>query len=289
MLRSRDRSAGVVGALRAVGTTPVLCPLIAHELPEDTSLLGEGLRRLALGEFAWVVFTSVTTVRALLQVRAQAGADRPHAARLDVAPTTKVAAVGNATADALRSVGVNVDLIPAAEHSALGLLGEWPRLEDTARADVFLPAADIASPLLRDSLLERGWRVVDVAAYHTVSAPGRAERLVNHELSGNEAAAAGGSVEEIDAASLADELAAGTLDAALLTSPSTARRVHEVLGGRPSLTGFVAIGPRTATEADALGLRVDAVAVTTDPVGLADALAARRGAATETVQRTETK
>ncbi|RII42601.1 uroporphyrinogen-III synthase [Galactobacter valiniphilus] len=279
VLRSEDRAAPLAHALVEAGAVPVLCPLIANELPADPEqrvFLAEQLAALAEGHFAWVAFTSVSTVRALVAIAGEAGEGQDTA--LKVSAVTKVAAVGKATARALEAAGVTVDLLPHAEHSARGLLAEWPVPEDTAFAAVLLPAADLAAPTLRDGLLERGWRPVDLMAYRTVDAPGDPELLLSVPVPGQPAVAAPSGLERLSPAELAAALAAGTLDAAILTSPSTARRVAVLLDGRESATGFIAIGPRTAKEALAHGLRVDAVAKTTDPAGLAGALAAREAA-----------
>jgi len=268
VLRSEDRAAPLAAALAAAGAVPVLCPLIANELPSDEAAraaVRDQLTLLAEGAYAWVAFTSVSTVRALLQL---AGSEA-----LSVSPLTRVAAVGRATASALTAAGVDVDLVPSSEHSARGLLREWPAALDTARAAVLLPAADLASPLLRDGLLERGWRPVDVTAYRTVDAPGDPALLLRVPVPGQAAVEAPSDAHRLTPAALADALAEGELDAAILTSPSTARRVAALLAGRPSRTGFLAIGQRTAREASALGLPVAAVAAAADPVALADAVA----------------
>lgn len=320
VLRAEDRAAPLAKALLTAGAVPVLCPLIAHELPQagaETSVIREGLLRLAEGAFSWVAFTSVTTVTALLalaesaddaspavaagvggdaaqftdanQVAGAGGPDDATApngverevsslgdsARLRVAPRTKVAAVGKATARALRAAGVRVDLIPTGEHSARGLLAAWPAVEDTAFAAVWLPAADKASAALRDGLMELGWRPESALAYRTVPAPAHPERALATAVRGEDEPEVLPGAARMLPDDLADALSCGLLDAAVLTSPSTARRVAQLLDGRASATGYIAIGPRTAEEATALGLRIDAIAASTDPVGLADALAAR--------------
>ena len=290
VLRSEDRSAPLASALAAAGAVPVLCPLIANQLPEEPAqraAVRDELERLSEGTYAWVAFTSVSTVRALLALvpgEDESGVRPPPAIQLDVAAVTKVAAVGQATALALEACGVRVDLVPESEHSARGLLAEWPLLEDTGAAQVLLPAADLASPLLRDGLLERGWRPSDVLAYRTVDAPGDPALLLSGPVPGHDEVSAPATARHLEPGELAEALVAGTLDAAVLTSPSTARRVVHLLAGRPSATGFIAIGARTAREARAHGLRVDAVAASTDPAGLVGALAARDGAAPERKQ-----
>ena len=61
VLRSQDRSAELAAALAAAGAVPVLCPLIANELPasaEERDQVREQLQLLADGAYAWVAFTA---------------------------------------------------------------------------------------------------------------------------------------------------------------------------------------------------------------------------------------
>jgi uroporphyrinogen III methyltransferase / synthase len=83
-----------------------------------------------------------------------------------------VAAVGRATADALRMAGVEPDLVPA-EHSARGLVEEFSDAGDEERRSVLFPAADLAPSTIPEGLEEKGWQVRRVEAYRTVplSAP----------------------------------------------------------------------------------------------------------------------
>jgi len=281
VLRAADRAGALASALSAAGAVPVLCPLIDHELPAGSELATArtALQRLASGAYAWVVFTSVTAVRAAVELSASAdpdsadldGAD-PTSAVLDIAQGTRVAAVGQATARAVRALGAGVDLVPGGEHSARGLVAEFPAVIDTGAATVLLPAADLAAPTLADGLVERGWRPERVSVYRTVDAPADPSRALSVPVPGALPVPSG--AQRLEPSALAEQLAAGALDAAVLTSPSTARRVVDLLAGRPSRTGYLALGPRTAAEATDLGLDVIATAPSTDPSGLAAALAA---------------
>lgn len=264
VLRAPGRQATVSAALERAGAAPVLCPLIDYELPAPgpgREEVVEALDSLAEGGCAWVAFTSATTVSAMAAL-----------GRLQVAPGTQVAAVGQTTAAALRRHGVGVDLIPD-HHSAVGLVRSWPTCQDTGAATVLLPSSTLAAPTLADGLLEKGWRPRPVAVYATVSAPADPDLALREPPTAGEERIK--DYESISAQDLSDELAAGSLDAALLTSPSTTRRVVHLLSGRACTTGFIAIGPRTAAEASVLGLRVDAIATDTTPEALAAALTAR--------------
>jgi len=238
--------------LSAVGAAPAIAPLIAFEAPDDESALDGAISRLAEGAYDWLVLTSATTVEAL----ARAGATVPAG--------TRVAVVGGHTAAAAREAGYRVDFLPAGDHSARGLVAQWPdpstrfarsgtdrgepsperagpvmplperaeRVEGGPR--VLLPQSQLADETLLEGLSALGLEVDRVTAYRTVAvAPD---------------------------ASLADEVARGGFDAIVITAGSVASRVADEFPELPATTRLVAIGPRTAAEAEAAGLPIAAVA-----------------------------
>jgi uroporphyrinogen III methyltransferase/synthase len=108
------------------------------------------------GHYAWVVLTSVNAVERLMGVLRDARALAP----------ALIAAVGPATAAALRQAGVEPDLVPA-QHSARGLVEQFPAATAGA-APVLFPSADIAPDTVVDGLAPKGWSVDRVTAYRTV-------------------------------------------------------------------------------------------------------------------------
>ena len=81
-----------------------------------------------------------------------------------------VAAVGPATADALRRAGVEADLVPA-EHSARGLVEAFPDSGGRAVAPRAVPRAPTSRPPPSPTgSPELGWDVRRVEAYRTVAA-----------------------------------------------------------------------------------------------------------------------
>jgi uroporphyrinogen-III synthase len=200
--------------------------------PARSAALTAALRDLASGGFAWVLLTSPSTVAML--------ADRLGSAR-DV--KAKVAAIGDGTAEAFRRwARRDPDLRPRTFTTA-GLARRFPR----GLGRVLCPRADIAPEGLEDALATKGWTPVRVDAYRTVfpkTLPKGAR----------------------------DALAAGEIDAITFTSASTVRGFIGAAGPLNGAPKVVCIGPVTAKEARARGLRVHAVADPHTTEGLVAAL-----------------
>jgi uroporphyrinogen III methyltransferase/synthase len=159
--RSGQRAKNLVDALERAGAEVVELPLTRQIDAQDG---GEALRAKAdaVWSYGWVVFTSVNAVDRFM-------AELRDARSLG---SVRVAAVGPATADALRLTGVEPDLEPA-EHSARGLVEEFPLAGGSGPWRVLFPTADLAPETITTGLRERGWHVDRVEAYQTVpvSAP----------------------------------------------------------------------------------------------------------------------
>jgi uroporphyrinogen III methyltransferase / synthase len=218
--RSGYRAEGLVAALGRAGARTVELPLTRQV---DAADGGAALRDAAgrVREFAWVVFTSVNAVDRFM-------AELRDARELGPA---LVAAVGPATADALRHRGVEPDLVPA-EHSARGLVESFdePGTAGTA-GTVLFPCADIAPDTIDAGLAEKGWGVTRVEAYRTVARPAPEPELLRR-------------VEQADALALT---------AASSVAAFVALRGPDGLPVRPP-SHVVCIGPSTAAAARAAGL-----------------------------------
>ena len=154
--RTGDRARGLVDALERAGATALELPLTRQVGPADG---GDALRAAAatVRDNGWVVVTSVNAV------------DRFMGALRDARDLSSVlvAAVGPATADALRRAGIEPDFVPA-EHSARGLVEEFPVPGSTGSRRVLFPCADLAPGTIPDGLGDKGWDVRRVEAYRTV-------------------------------------------------------------------------------------------------------------------------
>jgi len=217
----------VASALRAKGATPVIAPMINFETTDDVEALQSAFADLAAGKFDWVTMTSATTV----DVMAAYGAVIPA--------STRVAAVGETTAAALRAAGYRADLVPSEENTAHGLLESWGHAtKGVVPLRILTLRSQIAVPVLTEGLKRIGHNVRSVVAYRTVGIP-------------------------VDDAVIR-EVREGGFNAVLVTSGSVGEQVSLQMGDIPKSTFVAAIGPRTAKDARAFGLRVDAVATEQD-------------------------
>jgi uroporphyrinogen III methyltransferase/synthase len=204
----------------------------------------KAVKGLVTGRYEWIGFTSVNAVRAVREKFQEFGLDARAFAGL------KVAAVGGVTAAALRDWGIEPDLMPAENQSAIGLLEAWPPYDEVLDPinRVFLPRADIATDTLVAGLEQNGWEVDDVTAYRTVrAAPPPAETR--------------------------EAIKTGQFDAVVFTSSSTVRNLVGIAGKPHATTVVACIGPQTAKTAEEHGLRVDVLAAEPSADALVDALA----------------
>lgn len=228
--------AGVTGReladlLRAEGAEPIVAPVLGFAGPADRGPLDAALVELAAGSFDWLVLTSSTARYAIPAVLVPA--------------TTKVAAVGERSAAALRAHGLSVSFVPHVE-SAEGIVDEWPDRRPGVR--VLLPQSELAEDRAKEGLAALGLDVTSVVAYQPMPSP----------LPG----------------SVRDDLRAGGFDGVLVTSGSIAARLADEVGTLPSRTHVIAIGPRTAREATEYGLAVAGIAAERRPEQLIEALIA---------------
>jgi uroporphyrinogen III methyltransferase/synthase len=204
--RARSQSSDLAAALEALGAYVVEAPVIGIcSNASDTAL-----QDAVSSHPDWLLFTSANAVAATfealqarsLDARALAGA--------------KLAAVGTATAHALRERGLVADFVPSKATSE-ALTAELP----IERGEVaVLPASSLTGESVAAALRARGAAVTQVVAYTNVPQP-------------------------LDAQQRREVLEA---DVITFTSASTARNLREALEGTPlaASTRLVSIGPQTS-------------------------------------------
>lgn len=224
--RPSQRADSLVHGLDALGATTLVLPLIRIEALEDSTDLTAALD--CVDRYDWVVLTSANGVAAV-------GVDGARALG-----KVRVAAVGPATAAALRDAQIEPAYVPAryaAEEIAAGL-------EPLRDLRILLLQADLADAGLAEILRSRGAAVDAVTAYRTVDV----ER-------------APAELEELRAA-----------DAVVLASGSAARSLASQGGAGAALV--VCIGPKTADIAREVGLPVGLLAREATGEGIIQALVA---------------
>lgn len=230
--RATHQAAELDALLEARGALPLPYPCIEMAPPEDPAPLDKALRRLAGGEFDWLVVTSANTAVAL--------ADRLRFLGLALKPSAslRVAAVGPATAEAVRQqLGLPIAAMPGLYwgEAMIEVIRPAPGLR------VLLPQSEIADRTVEDGLRDGGALVTRVDAYRTIIGRGGVELLAL--------------------------LDAGKVDAIAFTSASTVTNFVkrlEAKGGNidlPAAVCIACIGPKTAYIARDLGLTVEARAV----------------------------
>lgn len=151
VVTTRDRRGRLDTRLAALGADVVHVPLIAIE-PSPDPHVDAALDRL--DSFDWLVVTS------------QHGASRVGAAAADV--PVRLAAVGVRTAEVLgRLAGRPADVVPD-RQTAVGLT-EALRGRPDRGGRALVAQADRAHPTMVDGLIELGFEVEVVTAYHTVA------------------------------------------------------------------------------------------------------------------------
>lgn len=235
--RAADRAEQLVGPLEALGAE-VLTYSATRIVPRDI----EALRRAAceLARYDWVIFTSATSVALLFDATEACGIEAGQWAH------TRIAAVGSATAAAVRARGAAPTLVPE-QFVAEALLQAFRDRGDLVGATMLFPAAAGARPELADGLRTLGARVDRIDAYESVA--------TDEDVAGVRAA-----------------LDAGRVQVVTLTAKSAVDAWVAAMAPSHALADVVSIGPITTLAAHAAGLRVGAEAMPSTMEGLVAAV-----------------
>ena len=237
--RSRTQSADLVDRLERAGAEPVEVPTIEIQPVEDTREIDSALARLT--DYDWVVFTSTKRSSSSSggSTRWDMTARQFHASR--------VAAIGTATAAALRERGIVADLV--SRESVSQSLIDGLQEQGVEGKTILLPGAEVRPERLRLGLEKLGAVVHEVILYRTVLPSGASGRL-------------------------AEALESG-VDVITFTSSSTVTNLMALLDGdteRLEEVGIACIGPVTAETARKEGLNVDILAEDSTAAGLVNAI-----------------
>jgi uroporphyrinogen III methyltransferase/synthase len=219
--RAREQAGDLSQLLEAAGAEPVELPLIRLEPVQDAVLPQD------LASYDWVFFASTNAVACFWRLLAGSGRDWRALGE------ARIAAVGPATARALRDYHARPDFMPG-QHDAAALLREFP--EGLHGKRVLLPRAAEAPTALPEGLRAAGANVDSVAVYRNV-------------------------IEKTQSTTIRAKMDSGELDAVTFASSSAVNHFHQLLPATDlSRCRVVCIGPATADTARALGIPVTAVA-----------------------------
>ena len=160
--RTRHQVSDLRRKLDALGATTFEAPTIELVEPEDWSKVDKAIQQL--NSYDWLVLTSVNGVEALAKRMATLGLDSRY---LSGKGRLKIAAIGDATADALwQRFRVRADLIPT-RFVAESLAGELIAQHGVSGKRILMLRADIAREALPKLLTEAGAVVDERVAYQT--------------------------------------------------------------------------------------------------------------------------
>jgi uroporphyrinogen III methyltransferase/synthase len=169
--RAREQASDSAALFEELGANVIQFPTIEIKPLDDYSQVREAIRNLA--QYRMLIFTSVNGVRLFREQLAACGLDcRAFAGRI-------VAAIGPATAAALRDLGVTPDFVPqkyVAESVAEGLKAVYG--ESLVGMRVLLPRAREARDVLPETLREAGAQVDVLPVYETVPSKARKEEVL---------------------------------------------------------------------------------------------------------------
>jgi uroporphyrinogen-III synthase len=242
--RTRHQASDLAAQLEALGATPILIPTIEIAPPETYASLDAALAQLntpGSRSYDWLLFTSANAVEAfhhrrILQTPTTPAApppdSRPWLHTKPQSPSPRIAVIGPATAKAVQSIGLTVDLVPP--RNIAESLAERLIPYASGKSFLLIRAAD-ARDHLPEALRAAGATVTIAEAYRNQIPP-----------------------ESISALERLFANPANYPDAITFTSASTARNLVALLEAAnltlPSGIVLASIGPITSQTLRDLGL-----------------------------------
>lgn len=249
--RPVDQAVELVDDLTHLGAEPVFMPTVEIGPAPDQAAVDAALSQLTNphGPYDWLVFTSTNGVRSLLGRMWELGGDSRSLAK------TRIAVIGEGTANALRPFGLRADLVPDV-FRAEGLVADLA--PDVAGKRVLWARATRGREVIRDGLVAAGAAVDQVIVYSNRDVARWSDDVVNR-------------------------LTSGRIDWICLSSPSIAEGVARLLpesarDGLGTKLKLASISPITTAAATRAGLPIAAEATRHDWSGIFAAIqSAHRG------------
>ncbi len=164
--RAKKQAGALSDALRELGCEVIEIPFIEIRAPRSYQPLDAALRNL--GQYDWLILTSVNGVDALFERLARKRLPASALAHLNIA------AIGPATKNAIERRGLPVSVTPK-EYVAESVVKALRRRVKNQR--VLLVRARVARDVIPRELRQAGAEVDVIEAYETVAPPASARRL----------------------------------------------------------------------------------------------------------------
>ena len=224
--RARAQASGFAELLEAFGAHTIQFPTIEIQPILDNLALEKAIARL--GEYHWVVFTSVNAVEIFYSRLLENCADVRSFGK------AQICAVGPKTVEALNRIGILPDFVPS-QSRGTAIANEMKSLVGKR---ILLPSAKIAPDDLPNGLRDKGAVVHPIPIYNTVNTEGKGREVLKKGI--------------ID----------GDIDMVTFTSSSTVTNFAGMFDQhRPEVlldkVRIAVIGPSTAEAANRLRLKVD--------------------------------
>ncbi|MFO0964459.1 MAG: uroporphyrinogen-III C-methyltransferase [Gemmataceae bacterium] len=157
--RPRDQASDLMDRLAALGAAPLLLPAVEVRPPSDWGPIDRVIARI--GDYDWLVFTSVNGVSFFLDRLLALGKDLRALGRI------RIAAIGPRTAERLAEYHLRADVVPQRYHSEDLAASLAPLLKAADR--VLLARADRGRDILREALHAKA-DLEQIAVYRQVDA-----------------------------------------------------------------------------------------------------------------------
>ncbi len=222
--RAREQASDFAERLAQSGAHVIEFPTIETQEPDSWNDLDAAIEKLS--DYNWIIFTSVNGVKYFTQRLKDIGRDIRDLKGI------KVCAIGPKTAEAIESLGVRVDFVPA-EYRAESII-EGLGAEALKGQKILIPRAKVAREVLPDEMRKLGADVTIAQTYVTVKPEDRKE----------------------ETRKLFEE---GKVDVVTFTSSSTVKNFVDMWGEEETLkmmngVAVASIGPITSDTARKFGL-----------------------------------
>ena len=173
--RARAQASGFAELLESYGAHTIQFPTIEIQPILDNPALDEAIAHL--GDYDWVIFTSVNAVEIFYSRLRENGADVRSFGK------AQICAVGPKTVEALNAIGLCADFVPT-QSRGLAIADE---MENLAGKRVLLPCTKIAPKDLPTALHEKCAVVHTIPIYDTVKSEGKGrgvleKKIINGEI-----------------------------------------------------------------------------------------------------------